>query len=85
MSDLKNYLVPVVIEQTNRGERSVDIYSRSSRTASCSLGMPIDDTVSNLVMAQLIHLESEDPTRTSTSMSTPLAVTSPACSPSTTR
>ncbi len=61
MSDLKNYLVPVVIEQTNRGERSVDIYSRSSRTASCSLGMPIDDTVSNLVMAQLIHLESEDP------------------------
>jgi ATP-dependent Clp endopeptidase proteolytic subunit ClpP len=61
MSDLKSYLVPVVIEQTNRGERSFDIYSRLLKDRIVFLGMPIDDTVSNLVMAQLIHLESEDP------------------------
>jgi len=61
MSDMKNYLVPVVIEQTNRGERSFDIYSRLLKDRIVFLGTPIDDTVSNLVMAQLIHLESEDP------------------------
>src|SRR2546422_4548501 len=61
MSDLQNYLVPVVIEQTNRGERSFDIYSRLLKDRIVFLGTPIDDTVSNLVMAQLIHLESEDP------------------------
>jgi ATP-dependent Clp protease protease subunit len=58
---MKDYLVPVVIEQTNRGERSFDIYSRLLKDRIVFLGMPIDDTVSNLVMAQLIHLESEDP------------------------
>jgi ATP-dependent Clp protease, protease subunit len=61
MSEMKNYLVPVVIEQTNRGERSFDIYSRLLKDRIVFLGTPIDDTVSNLVMAQLIHLESEDP------------------------
>ena len=61
MDDMQNYLVPVVIEQTNRGERSFDIYSRLLKDRIVFLGTPIDDAVSNLVMAQLIHLESEDP------------------------
>jgi len=56
-----NYLVPVVVEQTNRGERSFDIYSRLLNERIIFLGTPIDDTVANLVMAQLLHLESEDP------------------------
>jgi ATP-dependent Clp protease, protease subunit len=58
---MQNYLVPVVIEQTNRGERSFDIYSRLLKDRIVFLGTPIDDGVANLVMAQLIHLESEDP------------------------
>jgi ATP-dependent Clp protease protease subunit len=58
---MKNYMVPIVIEQTNRGERSFDIYSRLLKDRIVFLGTPIDDTVGNLVMAQLIHLESEDP------------------------
>jgi len=57
----QNYLVPIVIEQTNRGERSFDIYSRLLKDRIVFLGTPIDDNVGNLVMAQLIHLESEDP------------------------
>ncbi len=61
MSDLKNYLVPVVIEQTNRGERSFDIYSRLLKERIVFLGTPIDDQVGNLIMAQLLHLESDDP------------------------
>src|SRR5437764_6357571 len=61
MSDINNYLVPVVIEQTSRGERSFDIYSRLLKDRIVFLGTPIDDTVANLVMAQLLHLESEDP------------------------
>ena len=61
MSDMKDYLVPVVIEQTNRGERSFDIYSRLLKDRIVFLGTPIDDTIANLVMAQLLHLESEDP------------------------
>src|SRR5919201_1820443 len=61
MSDLQNYLVPVVVEQTNRGERSFDIYSRLLKERIVFLGTPIDDAVGNLVMAQLLHLESEDP------------------------
>ena len=56
-----NYLVPTVIEQTNRGERAFDIYSRLLKERIIFLGTPIDDTISNLVMAQLLHLESEDP------------------------
>ena len=61
MSDFQNYLVPIVIEQTNRGERSFDIYSRLLKERIVFLGTPIDDAVGNLVMAQLLHLESEDP------------------------
>jgi ATP-dependent Clp protease protease subunit len=56
-----NYLVPTVIESTNRGERAFDIYSRLLKDRIIFLGTPIDDTVSNLIIAQLLHLESEDP------------------------
>jgi ATP-dependent Clp protease protease subunit len=56
-----NYLVPTVVEQTNRGERAFDIYSRLLKERIVFLGTPIDDTVANLIMAQLLHLESEDP------------------------
>ena len=61
MTDMKNYLVPIVIEQTNRGERSFDIYSRLLKERIVFLGTPIDDAVGNLVMAQPLHLESEEP------------------------
>ena len=61
MQPPSSYLVPVVVEQTNRGERSFDIYSRLLNERIIFLGTPIDDTVANLVMAQLLHLESEDP------------------------
>jgi ATP-dependent Clp protease protease subunit len=61
MSDMQNYLVPVVIEQTNRGERSFDIYSRLLKERIVFLGTPIDDAVGNLIMAQLLHLEAEEP------------------------
>jgi len=57
---IRNYLVPTVIEQTNRGERAFDIYSRLLKERIIFLGTPIDDAVANLVMAQLLHLESED-------------------------
>ena len=56
-----NYLVPTVIEQTNRGERAFDIYSRLLKERIIFLGTPIDDAVANLLIAQLLHLESEDP------------------------
>jgi ATP-dependent Clp protease, protease subunit len=58
---MRDYLVPVVIEQTNRGERSFDIYSRLLKERIVFLGTPIDDAVANLIMAQLLHLESEEP------------------------
>ena len=54
-------LVPMVVEQTSRGERSFDIYSRLLKERIVFLGTPIDDAVGNLIMAQLLHLESEDP------------------------
>lgn len=57
----ENYLVPTVIETTSRGERAFDIYSRLLIDRIIFVGSPIDDTVANLVMAQLLHLESEDP------------------------
>src|SRR5881409_4271526 len=57
----QNYLVPTVVEQTNRGERAFDIYSRLLKERIIFLGTPIDDQIGNLVMAQLLHLESEDP------------------------
>ena len=53
-------LVPMVVEQTPRGERAFDIYSKLLKERIIFLGTPIDDTVSNLVMAQLLHLEAED-------------------------
>src|SRR6266508_128325 len=61
MTETRNYLVPVVVEQTSRGERSFDIYSRLLKERIVFLGTPIDDNVGNLIMAQLLHLESEDP------------------------
>ena len=56
-----DYLVPTVVEQTSRGERGYDIYSRLLKDRIVFLGTPIDDAVGNLIMAQLLHLESEDP------------------------
>ena len=60
---VSNYLVPTVVEQTNRGERAFDLYSRLLKENIVFLGTPIDDTVANLVCAQLLHLESENPDR----------------------
>ena len=57
----RNYLVPTVVEQTNRGERAFDLYSRLLKENIIFLGTPIDDTVANLICAQLLHLESENP------------------------
>ncbi len=54
-------LIPMVIEQTSRGERSFDIYSRLLNERIIFLGTPVDDMIANLIVAQLIHLESEDP------------------------
>jgi ATP-dependent Clp protease protease subunit len=56
-------LVPMVVEQTNRGERAYDIYSRLLRDSIIFIGTPIDDTIANLVTAQLLFLEAEDPER----------------------
>ena len=60
-----NYVVPTVIENTNRGERAFDIYSRLLKDRIIFLGTPIDYGVANLIMAQLLHLESEDPDKDS--------------------
>ena len=60
---VSNYLVPTVVEQTNRGERAFDLYSRLLKENIVFLGTPIDDTVANLICAQLLHLESENPDR----------------------
>src|SRR3977135_1890693 len=54
-------LIPMVIERTARGEREFDIYSRLLNERIVFLGTPIDDTIANLIVAQLLHLESEDP------------------------
>ena len=56
-----NYLVPTVIESSNRGERAFDLYSRLLKERIIFLGTPIDDTIANLVCAQLLFLEYEDP------------------------
>ncbi len=61
MEPAYNYLVPTVVEQTNRGERAFDLYSRLLKEHIIFLGTPIDDTVANLICAQLLHLESENP------------------------
>ncbi|HHY36167.1 MAG TPA: ATP-dependent Clp endopeptidase proteolytic subunit ClpP [Firmicutes bacterium] len=56
-----SYLVPMVVEQTNRGERAYDIYSRLLKDRIIFLGSPIDDSVANTVIAQMLFLEAEDP------------------------
>lgn len=58
---MSGYLVPIVVEQTPRGERSYDIYSRLLKDRIIFIGTEIDDTVANLVVAQLLFLESDDP------------------------
>ncbi len=58
-----SYLVPTVVEQTNRGERAYDLYSRLLKDNIIFLGTPIDDGIANLICAQLLHLESENPDR----------------------
>ena len=57
----KSFLVPMVVEQTGQGERSYDIYSRLLKDRIVLLGTPIDDTVANLIVAQLLFLQAEDP------------------------
>ena len=61
--NFSNYYVPNVTEQTSRGERVYDLYSRLLKENIIFLGTPIDDTIANLICAQLIHLESENPDR----------------------
>lgn len=56
-------MIPMVVEQTNRGERAYDIYSRLLKDNIIFLGTPIDDNVANVVTAQLLFLEAEDPTK----------------------
>ncbi|HME98266.1 MAG TPA: ATP-dependent Clp endopeptidase proteolytic subunit ClpP [Terriglobia bacterium] len=63
MNHEHNTLIPMVVEQTNRGERAYDIYSRLLRDSIIFIGTPIDDNVANLVTAQLLFLEAEDPER----------------------
>jgi ATP-dependent Clp protease protease subunit len=58
---IQNHVVPMVIEQTSRGERAFDIYSRLLNERIIFLGTPISDDIANLIIAQLLHLESEDP------------------------
>src|ERR1700678_4234723 len=59
----QNYLVPTVVESSNRGERAYDLYSRLLRERIIFLGTPIDDTIANLICAQWLFLECEDPDR----------------------
>ena len=61
MIESKNYLVPNVIEQTSRGERGMDLYSRLLKENIIFLQTPIDDSIASLICAQFIHLESENP------------------------
>lgn len=60
---MNNTLVPMVVEQTSRGERAYDIYSRLLKDRIVFLGTPIDDTIASLTIAQLLFLQSEDPTK----------------------
>src|SRR6266700_4067638 len=61
MSPLEQHVVPMVIEQTSRGERAFDIYSHLLNERIIFLGTPVDDQIANLIVAELLHLESEDP------------------------
>ena len=60
-SNVMGYMVPMVVESTNRGERAFDIYSRLLKERIIFIGTPIDDQVANLIIAQLLFLQSEDP------------------------
>jgi len=60
---MSGYLVPMVIEQTGRGERAYDIYSRLLKDRIIFIGTPIDDTISNLIIAQMLFLQMEEPTK----------------------
>ena len=62
-SEIKSQLVPMVVEQTSRGERAYDIYSRLLKDSIIFIGSPIDDGLANLVIAQMLFLEAEDPER----------------------
>ena len=63
MSDSRMQLIPMVVEQTNRGERAYDIFSRLLKDSIIFIGAPIDDALANLVIAQMLFLEAEDPDR----------------------
>ena len=63
MSEVHNQLIPVVVEQTNRGERAYDIYSRLLKDSIIFIGTPIEDSIANVVIAQMLFLEAEDPDR----------------------
>ena len=63
MSEERNQLIPMVVEQTNRGERAYDIFSRLLKDSIIFVGMPIEDAVANVVIAQMLFLEAEDPDR----------------------
>lgn len=63
MSEARNQLIPVVVEQTNRGERAYDIYSRLLKDSIVFIGSPIEDSIANVVIAQMLFLEAEDPDR----------------------
>jgi ATP-dependent Clp protease protease subunit len=63
MPDSRSQLIPMVVEQTNRGERAYDIFSRLLKDSIIFIGTSIDDTVANLVIAQMLFLEAEDPER----------------------
>src|SRR4051812_41024639 len=59
--EVQNQLVPMVVEQTNRGERAYDIFSRLLKDSIIFIGTPIDDQIANLAIAQMLFLEAEDP------------------------
>jgi ATP-dependent Clp protease protease subunit len=63
MGESRMQLIPMVVEQTNRGERAYDIFSRLLKDSIVFIGTPIDDNVANLVIAQMLFLEAEDPDR----------------------
>ena len=63
MTDTRMQLIPMVVEQTSRGERAYDIFSRLLKDSIIFVGAPIDDAIANLVIAQLLFLEAEDPDR----------------------
>ena len=63
MSALRNQLIPMVVEQTNRGERAYDIYSRLLKDSIIFIGTPIEDAIANVVIAQMLFLEAEEPDR----------------------